>query len=125
MLIGLHTIVYAEDAGRARAFLRDTLGLAGVDAGDGWLIFAAPPAELAVHPADGPSVGRHEMYLMCDDIEATVSELAAKGVEFTSPVSDQGWGLLTTLAVPGAGELGLYQPRHPTAIGPQPEPGSL
>ena len=119
MVIGMHTIIYAEDPDRARTFLRDTLGLSGVDAGGGWLIFAAPPAEIAVHPAEGAAAGRHELYLMCDDIEATVADLTAKGVEFTAPVTDQGWGLLTTLAVPGAGELGLYEPRHPTAIGPQ------
>lgn len=117
MITGLHAIVYAEDADQARAFLRDVLGLGWVDARGGWLIFAAPPAEIAVHPADGPSSGRHELYLMCDDIEATVVELAAKGVEFTSPVTDQGWGLLTTLAVPGGGDLGLYEPRHSTASG--------
>lgn len=114
MITGLHAIVYAADADRARAFFRDVLELPNVDAGDGWLIFAAPPAELAVHPAGGPS---HELYLMCDDVHRTVEELAAKGVEFTAPVTDQGWGLLTSLQIPGGGELGLYEPRHPTAIG--------
>ncbi len=115
MITGTHTIFYAEDADKARAFLRDVLGLSNVDGGDGWLFFKAPPAEFAVHPTDAAGTGKHELYLMCDDIEATVAELTAKGVEFTSPVSDQGWGLLTSLAVPGAGSLGLYEPRHPTA----------
>jgi catechol 2,3-dioxygenase-like lactoylglutathione lyase family enzyme len=115
MITGTHAIVYAEDADRARAFLRDVLGLANVDAGDGWLIFRLPPAELGVHPAGAPDSGRHELYLMCDDIEATVAELTAEGVEFVSGVSDQGFGLLTTLRVPGGGTLGLYEPRHPVA----------
>ena len=95
-----------------RAFLRDTLGFASVDAGGGWLIFALSPAELAPHPAEAGD--RHELYLMCDDIEATMEELKTKGVEFTRPVSDEGWGLLTAFAIPGGGELALYQPRHPT-----------
>ncbi|ODU02400.1 MAG: extradiol dioxygenase [Pseudonocardia sp. SCN 72-86] len=116
MISGLHTIVYAEDASRARDFLRDVLGFDHVDAGGGWLIFAAPPTELAVHPTDAATSGRAELYLMCDDVAAAVAELTAKGVEFTSPVTDQGWGLVTSLRVPGAGEIGLYEPRHPTAL---------
>lgn len=115
MITGAHTIVYAEDADAARAFLRDTLGLSHVDAGDGWLIFKAPPSELAVHPTSPSSSGQHELYLMCDDIEATMAELKAKGVEFVGEVKDEGWGRLATLKVPGAGELDLYEPRHPTA----------
>lgn len=111
-IIGTHAILYAEDAERARAFLRDVLGWRGVDAGDGWLIFRTPPAELGVHPAEAPS---HELYLMCDDIEATVEELTAKGVTFTSAVTERGFGRMTSLKVPGAGEIGLYEPRHPTA----------
>jgi catechol 2,3-dioxygenase-like lactoylglutathione lyase family enzyme len=111
VITGVHAILFGEDAQAARAFLRDVLGFASVDAGDGWLIFALPPAELAAHPADSP--GACELYLMCDDIEATVAELSARGVEFVRPVSDQGWGLLTAMKVPGAGELGLYEPRHP------------
>ena len=82
-----------------------------VDAGGGWLIFALSPAEPAAHPADAG--GRHELYLMCDEIEATVADLQAKGVEFTAPVCDEGFGLLTALELPGGGELGLYEPRHP------------
>jgi catechol 2,3-dioxygenase-like lactoylglutathione lyase family enzyme len=114
VITGAHTIIYAEDAEAARTFLSDTLGLPGVDAGAGWLIFKAPPSELAVHPTEAGN-GRHELYLMCDDLDATVADLKAKGVVFTSEVSDQGWGLLITLEVPGAGDIGLYQPRHPTA----------
>jgi catechol 2,3-dioxygenase-like lactoylglutathione lyase family enzyme len=113
VIAGAHTIVFAEDAEAARAFFRDVLELEAVDAGDGWLIFALPPAELAVHPADSPG---HELFLMCRDIEATVRKLTERGVEFTTPVSDEGWGLLTRLAVPGAGEIGLYQPRHPSPL---------
>lgn len=112
MISGAHVIVYSRDADADRRFLGDVLGLAQVDAGDGWLIFKAPPAELAVHPTDGP--GSSELFLMCDDVHATVEELAAKGVEL-GPVSDQGWGLVTSIKLPGGGELGLYEPRHPTA----------
>ena len=111
MITGAHAIVYSLDADADRAFFRDVLGFPSVDAGGGWLIFALPPAELAAHPADAG--GRHELYLMCDEIESTVAELQAKGVEFTAPVSDQGFGLLTSLKLPGGGELGLYEPRHP------------
>jgi catechol 2,3-dioxygenase-like lactoylglutathione lyase family enzyme len=115
MITGAHTIVYAADPDAARAFFRDILGLPHVDAGHGWLLFRSPPAELAVHPAEPDGSGRSELYLMCDDLAATVADLTAKGVEFTSGVSEQGWGLLTTLRVPGAGEIGLYEPRHPVA----------
>jgi catechol 2,3-dioxygenase-like lactoylglutathione lyase family enzyme len=121
VITGTHAIVYAEDADRARAFFRDVLGLPNVDAGGGWLIFRMPPAELGVHPAGAPeapqatAAGRHELFLMCDDITATVDELAAKGVEFHSGVSDEGFGLMTTMRIPGGGVLGLYQARHPVA----------
>ena len=111
MITGAHAIVYSGDADADRAFFRDVLGFPSVDAGGGWLIFALPPAELAAHPADAG--GRHELYLMCDEIEATVAALEAKVVEFTGPVSDEGFGLLTSLKLPGGGELGLYEPRHP------------
>jgi catechol 2,3-dioxygenase-like lactoylglutathione lyase family enzyme len=106
--------MFTTDAEALRAFLRDTLGFASVDAGGGWLIFALPPAELAAHPAE--EAGRHELYLMCDDVHATVKELEAKGVEFTAPVADEGFGLVTAMRVPGGGELGLYEARHPTAL---------
>lgn len=112
MITGAHAVLYSRDAEALRGFLRDVLGLPGVDAGDGWLIFGLPPAEVAAHPADVG--GRHELYLMCDDIAATVAELSAKGVELACPVQDVGWGLLTRLKVPGGDELGLYEPRHPT-----------
>jgi catechol 2,3-dioxygenase-like lactoylglutathione lyase family enzyme len=115
VITGVHAIVFGEDAEAVRAFLRDVLELRSVDAGGGWLIFALPPAELAAHPTEGES-GRHELYLMCDDIEATVAELSAKGVEFVRPVSDEGFGLMTAMRVPGGGELALYEPRHPTPL---------
>lgn len=113
-----HAIIYAEDADKARAFFRDVLELPHVDAHAGWLIFKLPPAELGVHPADphtGAPSGHHELYLMCEAVEATVADLTKRGVEFTSPIEDQGFGLLTRLRVPGAGEIGLYQPKHATA----------
>ena len=116
MIIGAHAIIFTPDPERARAFLGDVLGFSSVDAGGGWLIFELPPAELAAHPSDGD--GRHELYLMCDDIEATVEELKRKGVEFTRPISDVGWGLLTAFALPGGGELALYEPRHPSPLAP-------
>jgi catechol 2,3-dioxygenase-like lactoylglutathione lyase family enzyme len=109
---GAHAIIFSQDAEGLRAFLRDVLGFPSVDAGGGWLIFALPPAELAAHPTEGDP--KHELYLMCDDIEATTAELEAKGVEFTGPVSDEGFGLMTAIRLPGGGELGLYEPRHPT-----------
>ena len=108
----VHVTVFSRDAEATRAFFRDVLELDSVDAGGGWLIFALPPAELGVHPSDGPP--KHELYLMCGDIEATVAELRAKGVELSRPVSDEGFGLLAYLDVPGIGDLGLYEPRHPT-----------
>jgi catechol 2,3-dioxygenase-like lactoylglutathione lyase family enzyme len=115
MITGVHAILMASDPEAARAFFRDVLGFKSVDAGRGWLIFALPPAELAAHPVDSPEEdGHHKLYFMCDDVNKTVEELKRKGVEFTKPITDQGWGLLTTLKVPGAGEIGLYQPRHAT-----------
>jgi predicted enzyme related to lactoylglutathione lyase len=116
VITGAHAIMFTRDAQRARAFLADVLALRSVDAGGGWMIFALPPAELAAHPTDGD--GHHELYLMCDDINTTVEELKQKGAEFTRPVTDEGWGLITSLAVPGGGELGLYQPRHPSPLTP-------
>jgi catechol 2,3-dioxygenase-like lactoylglutathione lyase family enzyme len=111
---GVHAVVFTKDADGLRAFLRDVLGFSSVDAGGGWLIFALPPAELAAHPADGE--GHQELYLMCDDVEATVAELEVKGVEFAGPITDEGFGLMTAIKLPGGGELGLYEPRHPTAL---------
>lgn len=116
MITGVHATLFTTDADGLRAFFRDVLGFTSVDAGGGWLIFALPPAELAAHPSDEDS--RHELYLMCDDIEATVEELKNKGVELTRPISDEGFGLMTSLKLPGGGELGLYEPRHPTPHSP-------
>jgi catechol 2,3-dioxygenase-like lactoylglutathione lyase family enzyme len=116
VIAGAHTILFAEDAEAARAFFRDVLDLDAVDAGGGWLIFALPPGELACHPADAAGAGRAELYLMCTDVEATRRRLEAKGVEFVAPVSDEGFGRLTRLRVPGYGELGLYEPRHPSPL---------
>jgi catechol 2,3-dioxygenase-like lactoylglutathione lyase family enzyme len=114
VITGIHAIVFTPDAEAIRAFFRDVLELPSVDAGGGWLIFALPPAELAAHPAEGPS--RHELYLMCDDIAATVEELQGKGVEIARPVSDEGFGLETAVRLPDGSELGLYEPRHPTPL---------
>ena len=112
-ITGLHAILYSSKDDATRKFFKDVLGLPFVDAGHGWLIFKAPPAEIAVHPADGD--GRHELYLMCDDLDATITDLHAKGVK-TGKVSEQRWGRLTSIALPGGGTLGLYEPRHPKAI---------
>jgi predicted enzyme related to lactoylglutathione lyase len=114
MINAVHAVIYTKDAEAARAFFRDVLGLPHVDAGHGWLIFALPPAEMGVHPTDGEN--HHQLYLMCDDVEATVAELKAKGVEFTQPVKDAGFGLLTAMKVPGGGELSLYQPKHASPL---------
>jgi len=112
VITGAHAIVYSEDAGAARAFFRDVLSFDSVDAGGGWLIFALPPSEVAVHPG----AAKHELYLICDDLEATIAELEAKGAEIAGPPSDQGWGRLTAVKVPGGGEVGLYEPRHPRPV---------
>jgi hypothetical protein len=111
MITGVHGVIFTEDADGVRAFCRDVLEFSSVDAGDGWLIFALPPAELAAHPAGED--GHHELYLMCDDTHATVDELKRKGIEFSRPISDEGFGLMTAIKLPGGGELGLYEPRHP------------
>ena len=112
-ITGVHTILYTADAAADRAFFADVLGLTSVDAGDGWLIFALPPAELAAHPSDGSG---YQLYLMCDDIEATVRELAAAGAEFSDGVTRQRWGRITTIKLPGGGRLGLYEPLHPSPL---------
>jgi predicted enzyme related to lactoylglutathione lyase len=117
MITGVHALIFNQDADAVRAFVRDVLGFKSIDVGGGWLIFALPPAELGVHPTDGDGPGHHELYLMCDDIDQTVAELTAKGVQFTGPVADQGFGRITSFKIPGGAELALYQPRHPTAIG--------
>src|SRR5438309_3395051 len=109
MIVGAHSIIYSTNPDADRAFLRDVLGLPNVDVGGGWLIFGLPPAELAVHPSERNDV--HQFYLMCDDIEAFVAGMKKRNVAST-PVQDQGWGLLTEITLPGGGKLGVYQPRH-------------
>jgi catechol 2,3-dioxygenase-like lactoylglutathione lyase family enzyme len=110
MITGAHTILYSKDADADRAFLRDVLGLTGVDAGGGWLIFGLPPSEVAVHPSPtGPS---HELYLLCDDVKAFVADMAARNVPCT-PVADRRWGLVTEVTLPSGAKLGVYEPRHP------------
>ena len=116
MITGMHAVVFSPEAEKVRAFFADVLGMPSVDAGGGWLIFALPPAELAVHPADGDS--HHQLYLMCDDIHATLSELTAKGAEVAREVSEQRWGLQAAIRLPDGSEFPLYQPRHPSP--PQP-----
>ena len=116
MITGIHAVVFSPSAEKVRAFFADVLGLSSVDAGGGWPIFALPPAELAVHPADGD--GRHELYLMCDDIHTTLAELRGKGVEVARDVSDQGWGRLASVRLPDGGELAIYEPRHPSPLQP-------
>jgi predicted enzyme related to lactoylglutathione lyase len=113
VITGVHAIVFSPEAEKVRAFFADVLELPSVDAGGGWLIFALPPAELAVHPTDGAT--RHELYLMCDDIHATLADLRGKGVEVAQDVSDQGWGLLASVRLPDGSEFPLYQPRHAIA----------
>ncbi|HEY6276220.1 MAG TPA: VOC family protein [Streptosporangiaceae bacterium] len=116
MISGVHAIVFSPQAEKVRDFFTDVLGLGSVDAGGGWPIFALPPAELAVHPSDGDA--RHELYLMCDDIEAALAELRAKGVTVTQDVTDQGWGLLAAVGLPDGSDLQIYQPRHPSPLRP-------
>ncbi|WP_021592715.1 MULTISPECIES: VOC family protein [Actinomadura] len=113
MINGAHVILYSNDAEADRAFIRNVLEFPGVDAGHGWLIFKLPPAEVAVHPVEGPP--RHEFCLMCDDIRATLDELADKGVKVAAPISEQGWGLLAAIELPSGAELPIYQPQHPLA----------
>jgi catechol 2,3-dioxygenase-like lactoylglutathione lyase family enzyme len=115
LIFGAHVIVYSEDAPADRAFLRDVLGFSSVDAGNGWLIFALPPAEVAVHPANE---GSHELYLMCDDLPAEMRHLEAEGVR-CAPLHEERWGSVTSIRLPGGGDVGLYQPKHPVAFGPE------
>jgi len=118
VITGTHAMIYNKDAEATRNFFRDVLEFDSVDTGGGWLIFALPPAELGIHPTEGDGV--HELYLMCDDIQATVQELQAKGVEFTKPIQDAGFGLMTSLRIPGGSELGIYEPKHAS-----PEPAQI
>ena len=113
MIFGAHVVIYSKDATADRAFFRDVLGFASVDAGHGWLIFALPPAEVAVHPhedSDG-----NELYFMCDDLKAEISALGAKGVRCSEP-QEARWGSITKIRLPGGSEVGLYQPKHPMAL---------
>src|SRR4051794_15916718 len=112
MISGAHMILYSSNVEADRAFFRDVLEFPSVDAGHGWLIFALPPAEIAVHPAE--ENGRHEIYLMCDDVAGTVKKLESRKIQ-CDPVAAQGWSQLTHVLLPGGGKLGLYQPRHPVA----------
>jgi len=109
MLIGAHAIIYSKDSEADRTFLKDVLGFPHVDVGGGWLIFGLPPSEVAVHPADDN--GTHELYLMTDDVEGFVADMQDKGLACDA-ISNQGWGMLTSVTMPGGGKLGVYQPRH-------------
>lgn len=109
MITGAHSVIHSRDPEADRAFLRDVLGLPHVDVGGGWLIFGLPPAELAVHPADENDV--HELFLMCDDVEAFVAAMEQKGIA-CDPLQRPPWGVLTRLMLPGGGKIGVYQPRH-------------
>jgi catechol 2,3-dioxygenase-like lactoylglutathione lyase family enzyme len=113
MIFGAHAVLYSRDAEADRAFLRDVLGFACVDAGHGWLIFALPPAEIAVHPAEENE--RPELYFMCSDLRREISELEKKDVHF-SDIQEARWGSVARIRLPGGGEIGLYQPKHPTAL---------
>ena len=120
-IIGAHVLLYTSDPDALRAMLRDVFGWKHVDAGEGWLIFALPRAELGVHPAEGPTYEsgiRHQLTLMCDDIGTTISELRSKGLEVNGQPQDEGFGLTVMLNLPGGVEVMLYEPRHPTAIAP-------
>ena len=113
MIFGAHVIVYSKDAEGDRAFFRDVLGFNSVDAGHGWLIFALPPAEAAIHPDEGNH--RRELYLMCDDLKAEMAALKKKGVA-CSEIQEARWGSITKISLPSGGDVGLYQPKHPTAL---------
>jgi catechol 2,3-dioxygenase-like lactoylglutathione lyase family enzyme len=110
MISGAHVVIFSTDAEADREFFRDVLGFPAVDAGHGWLIFALPPAEAAFHPAEEND--RHALYLMCDDLQATMAWLAARGAS-CAPVGEERWGITATIRLPGGGEVGLYQPKHP------------
>ena len=110
---GAHMLLYTSEPDALRDVLRDVFGWSHVDARDGWLIFALPPAEIAVHPAEGPS---HQITLMCDDIEATMADLQTKGIVFSGEPANQGFGIVVMMVLPGNVEVMLYEPKHPTAI---------
>jgi catechol 2,3-dioxygenase-like lactoylglutathione lyase family enzyme len=114
MISGAHVIVYSKDPEADRVFFRDILGFESVDAGNGWLIFALPPGEAAFHPSE--ENGLHELYFMCDGLKAEMASLAKKGVK-CSEVQEARWGTITKMRLPSGGEIGLYQPKHPTVRG--------
>ena len=116
MILGAHVLLYSKDADKIRAFFRDTIGWPHVDAGEGWLIYGLPPAEFGIHPESPGDDNGTELHLMCDDIAKTMADLAKKGVEFGGPVVDQGYGLVSSIKLPDGSTMGLYQPKHPTAI---------
>jgi catechol 2,3-dioxygenase-like lactoylglutathione lyase family enzyme len=109
MIKGVHAMLYSTDAEKTRAFFRDVMGLPNFDSGDGWLIFTPPEADIGVHPGDRTG---HSISFYCDDINATVEQLKAKGANFTKPVWEEEWGYVATLEVPGAGEVDIYQPKY-------------
>jgi catechol 2,3-dioxygenase-like lactoylglutathione lyase family enzyme len=113
LISGAHVLILSRNAEADRAFFKDVLDFDSVDSGGGWLIFALPPSEVAVHPSD--ENGHHQLYLLCDDIEAAAKELERKGVKLKRPFEEQRWGRVTTIALPGGGEVGIYQPKHPLA----------
>ena len=113
LISGVHAIIFSRDAEADRAFFRDVLGLDSVDSGGGWLIFALPPAEVAIHPTE--ETDHHELYLLCEDIDATAQELERRGVPLRRPFDEARWGRVTEINLPGGGRIGLYQPKHPLA----------
>jgi catechol 2,3-dioxygenase-like lactoylglutathione lyase family enzyme len=113
MIYGAHVIIESSDADADRVFMRDVLGFDSVDAGGGWLIFALPPAELALHPGTN---GRHQLYLMCDNLDSTLAELHAKGVSTVGEISEERWGRIASIRLPGSGALSIYEPRHPSPL---------
>lgn len=120
MFTGVHALMFSDDADAVRAFLRDVLELPAIDVGGGWLIFGLGAVEAAVHPADeerpAPKDGTAQLYLMCDDVQATVAELERKGIELCRPITDEGYGLLCAIKLPDGQDLSIYEPRHPTAL---------
>jgi len=120
-IIGTHALLYTSEPDAVRTIFRDVLGFDFVDAGHDWLIFALPPAELGVHPGEGPTFDagvRHQLSFMCDDLDATIDELRAKGIDIEGEPQNAGWGITTTMVLPGGLDVMLYQPRHPLAIKP-------
>ena len=118
-IVGAHVLLYTSEPAAVREIFRDVFGWKHVDVGDGWLVFALPPAELGVHPAEGPTHGsgvRHQFTLMCDDLAATMSDLQSKGVQIVGETHDESWGISVMLGLPGGLEILLYQPRHPVMI---------